>query len=274
MSSIRIRPAIAADYRAFVELVPQLIPDDPIPDERRFVSEMLSTTMIAEGSSGAVVGYLYFQILGSVAYVRHLVTDRAWRRKGAGRALLEAVAGHTRARDCTCFCLNVQPSNTAAVSLYESVGLARVHESKAMRIDWALVLSQPRLANVTLRHRRIEPGDDATVEQAMNWVPGQLADARAFSDRVLVMLEENGSTLVGAAIFHPHFPGASPFHVTRPELACVLLRDLRRYARPEDTFVNIVVEGQPAVANELLKVGADVRLELVHMMGSLRRSAS
>ena len=97
---------------------------------------------------------------------------------------------------------------------------------------------------------------------------GQLATARAVSGRVLKMLEEDGQ-VVGAAIFHPDFPGAYPFRVARPELALVLLRALRPHARPEDAKLGIMTENQPDVAEALLAAGATLKLDIVHLKGPL-----
>ena len=111
------------------------------------------------------------------------------------------------------------------------------------------------------------------VESAMRLMSGQLQAARTTGDRVLMMLEERAASdlpeVAGVAAFDPLFPGAFPFAVARPELALVLLRALRPYARPDDTFIGLVVEDQPALVDALLAAGAEVRLKTFHMKGSL-----
>jgi hypothetical protein len=98
----------------------------------------------------------------------------------------------------------------------------------------------------------------------MKLLRGQLAASRKMDGRVLVGLFDD-ETVLGATVFDPMFPGAYPFRVSRPDLALVLLDALRPYARKADTVVNIVVEGQPDVADALVAAGATVRLDCVHM---------
>lgn len=143
-------------------------------------------------------------------------------------------------------------------------------------MDWAVVDARPAPPTPyddRVHARSIAAEDDARVESAMRLVSGQLRVTRATGDRVLMMLEERAEgtppEVAGAAVFDPLFPGAFPFRVARPELALVLLRALRPYARPDDAFVGLVVEDQPAVADAFVAAGAVVRLETVHMKGSL-----
>ena len=143
-----------------------------------------------------------------------------------------------------------------------------------LRIDWAVVDARPATPDDDrVRARSIAPEEDAHVERAMRLMSGQLHVARTTGDRVFMMLEESADgappQVVGVAAFDPLFPGAFPFRVTRPELALVLLRALRPYARLDHTFIGVVVEDQPALADALLAAGAEVRLETVHMKGSL-----
>jgi hypothetical protein len=210
------------------------------------------------------VGYAYYQILGSTAYVRHVIASPDARRLGVGRALMDAIARRARAAGCTTWCLNVKPENAAAVALYERVGMRRAFGSRALRIRWTAVDAQPK--GTQAQARRIRPDEDAHVESVMGLVTGQLSAARTTPDRVLLALESEGA-LVGAAVFHPHFPGAYPFRVAHPDLAVPLLCAIRPYARPTDTQVNMMIEGQPEVADALEAIGAEVHLVVDHMRG-------
>jgi ribosomal protein S18 acetylase RimI-like enzyme len=256
---MRVRPAVPADYSTFVRLFPELGVDDPILEERRFVRELVPSTLIAEGDTGAG-GYAFFQLMDGTAYVRHLITAPEARRRGVGRALMSAIAERARAANCTTWCLNVKPDNVAAIALYESCGLRREHLSRALRINWSAV---PVAEDATAR--TIEREDDARVEQTMGLRRGQLEISRK-NGRVLLMLESNAE-IVGVASFEPEFPGAFPFRVARPELAWTLLHALRPHAR--HPFTNVATEGQPEVAAALVAGGATVRLDTVHMSGPL-----
>jgi hypothetical protein len=202
-------------------------------------------------------------------YIRHVIAAPEARRRGVGHALLAGAVARARDASCTTWCLNVKPDNVAAIALYEKMGLVRSFESRAMKIDWAHVeaASAPDPAGISAR--AIRPEDDARVEAATRLVSGQLATARETPDRVLIMLEDAANAVAGACIFHPHFPGAYPFRVTRPELALTLLRAIRPHARPEQTLVNVVVEEDLTIADALGALGAQVKLEILHMKGPL-----
>jgi hypothetical protein len=208
--------------------------------------------------------------------VRHLISAPEARRCGVGRLLMAHIADHARSQGCKTWCLNVKRDNEPAIALYEKLGFSRAFESCALRLDWAAVDAWPAAPTPPtsdtdrVRARSITAEDDARVESAMRLLSGQLHVARTTGDRVLMMLEEGAPPeVVGAAAFDPLFPGAFPFSVARPELAPVLLRALQPFARPHDTSILLVVEARPAVADALVAAGAVVRMETLHMKGSL-----
>lgn len=269
MTDVTVRSARAGDHAAFVRLFPELGVDDPILEERQFVADIVPSALIADREDGHSVGYLYFQIMKDTMYIRHVITAPELRRRGVGRALMDAAAGRARAAGCTLWCLNVKPDNVAAIALYERMGLVRAFETRAMKIDWSVVGSASAPDPEGVSARLIGAADDARVEAATKLLPGQLESARAtMPDRVLLMLEERGA-VVGSAIFHPHFPGAYPFRVTRPELAITLIRAIRPHIRPTDTLLNVVVEEDMATADALAALGAILRMQSLHMKGPL-----
>lgn len=264
--TVRVRQATRGDHPSFVRLFPELGVDDPIQDEQRFHESMVPTTLIAESAEGGVVlGYTYYQLMKDVAYVRHLVTAPEARRQGVGRRLLQGIVERARAVPCTTWCLNVKPENAAAVALYEGLGMKEAFATRALVIAWSKVTGNDP-EGVT--SRAIAPEDDARVEPPMQLLTGQLANNRELPGRVLQMLEEGGE-VVGATVFNVDFPGAYPFRAARPELALVLLRALRPYARAHHDSLNVVCEGQPAIADALIAAGATVKLDLVHLKGPL-----
>jgi len=267
MSLRKTRPAAAADHRAFVRLFPELGVEDPILEPDRFERELVPTTIVLEDAE-RVVGYVYFQIIDGRAYVRHLVTAPEARRTGVGRALLAAVVERGRAAGCTEWCLNVKRENTAAIALYEALGMARAFESKALRLEWARLQDVPNVPSTRTTTRSIEPADDARVETALGLMKGQLAMGRHAGDRVLLALFD-GEDVVAGTIFDPAFPGAYPFRAARPDVAFALLRALRAHARPTDSFIKVVCEGQPAIADALIAAGATVVHDIVHMKAAL-----
>jgi GNAT superfamily N-acetyltransferase len=272
-TAAHVRPARAEDYEAFVRLFAELGTGDAPCEKQGFVSDMLPTAFIAEDDSGGVLGYAYFQLMEAVTFVRHVATAPESRRRGVGRALLGAVADVARRNGCRVWCLNVTPHNSAAIRLYASLGFAPAFESRALRIAWRAIEDEAVYDERTVA-RPIDKEDDTRVEAAMGLIAGQLAGARALPDRALIMLEYGASELdpsadevLGAAIFQPQFPGATVFRVARPELALVLLRALRPFAKVTDVFVHVLIENQPTVADALIAAGAVVRLDLVQMKG-------
>jgi ribosomal protein S18 acetylase RimI-like enzyme len=266
----KIRPATPADHTAFERLFPELEVEDPPVSLENFVRVMMPTTLIAVAGEGApdadrAVGYAYFQLIDGRAYVRHLVTAPEARRTGVGRALLAAIVERGHAAACTDWCLNVKRENTAAIALYERLGMTRAFDSKALRLEWARVQD---VQNTRTTTRSIEPEDDARVETALGLMKGQLAMARRAGDRVLLALFD-GEDVVAGAVFDPAFPGAYPFRAARPDLAFALLRALEPHARPNASFIKVVCEGQPAIADALIAAGATVVHDIVHMKAAL-----
>jgi GNAT superfamily N-acetyltransferase len=263
----------------FERLFPELWVEERPVEEGRWAREMMPTTLIAEAGGGpeplGAVGYAYFQIIRDTAYLRHLVTAPEARRRGVGRALMTAVAERAlrHTPPCASWCLNVRPDNIAAVALYERMGMTRAFETRALRVAWTIVGARQTLHDARVLARVITPEDDARVEPPMKLLSGQLAAARQMEGRVLVGLFDDDGTVLGATVFDPTFPGAYPFRVARPDLPLVLLDALRPYARPDDTLVNVVIEGQPDVAEGLVAAGATVKLDMVHMSSSTIASA-
>lgn len=263
-----------ADYVAFVRLFPELAVDDPVADQAKFDQELVPTMLVMESANGPadpgrVIGYTHFQVMNDVVYVRHIVTAPAARRTGVGRALMAAVAARARTAGCTSWCLNVLRGNAAARALYESVGMAAAFDTKALHLDWANVHAvDASMQDTHVMSRLLEPDDDACVETDLRLMSGQLATTRAFGGRVLMGLFE-GNRVVAGTVFNPAFPGAYPFRAAHPDLAFTLLRAIRPYARPADLHVNVVSEGEPAIADALITAGARVVHEIVHMKGAL-----
>ena len=277
-STLAVRAAVPEDYGVFALLFPELWVEERPLEKDRWEREMMATTLIAEAGSGDLpagalprrsVGYAYFQIIRDTAYVRHVVTAPEARQRGVGKALMIAIARRALAHSppCSSWCLNVRPDNVAAVTLYERMGMTRAFATRALRVAWTTVDTRQTLHDARVLARVITPEDDARVEPATKLLSGQLAVARKMEGRVLIGLFDEDIVL-GATVFDPTFPGAYPFRVARPELALVLLDALRPYVRKGDPLVNVVVEGQPDVADALIAAGATVKLDTVHMSSS------
>jgi ribosomal protein S18 acetylase RimI-like enzyme len=264
-----IRTAHAGDYEAFCRLVPELGVDDPTPSRERFASEMSPRILVAERSEPLpeVVGYVLFEVLSGVAYVRHLVSGPSARRTGVARALLGAVAETAKGRGATRWVLNVKPDNVAAITLYESLGFRKTTRVHAVKIDWAAVVrvaaDVPGVAITSL-----EPDDDRAVETTLGLLAGQLASARSLGGRTF-HVARRGETIVGVSVFDPGFPSTYPFKARSPEIAFALLRAARDHAPAEQTFVNMKLDDLEAVKDAILAAGGTLRLEGQALEGAL-----
>lgn len=264
---ISVRPAQPQDYRTFARLMPELATGDALPSEARFIAEMLVGTWIAEDEDGTALGYAIAINFGATTHIRHLVTAPEARRQGVGAALLKRIETEARAQGSTAWYLNVKPENVAAIALYRNLGLRPLFESQVLRLKWAEVTQR---CTSVVQAEPIEPEQEAHVEDVLKLTPRQLAHARRQEGRVVRMLREEGE-IVGGAVFHPHFPSVYPFRVTRPELALAFLHTLHPYAWVQHNDVNVVVEGQPEVAEALLTAGAQLHLALVRFHGTLAK---
>lgn len=265
--TLTIRPAIADDYKAFARLFPELATNDPILERAQFVADLLPTTLVAQ-IGDAIAGYAYFRTMKDVAYIRHIVTAPEARRQGIGRKLMEAISDRARTEGAKEWCLNVKPDNAAAIALYTKMGLVRAFESRALRIAWSDIENLPS-GDHHVAVRSIAEVEDETIERALGLIAGEFASARKMDGRVVLALEDDAKAIVGAAVFHPQFPGAYPFRVVHSEFAMPFLRAISRYARRGDEFVNVMIERHMDVADALVAAGAIVRLNVVHMKGPL-----
>jgi GNAT superfamily N-acetyltransferase len=258
-----IRPAKADDYGTFARLFPELRVPDAVPTAEKFVRELMPTAFIAE-REGRAVGVACWQVLRGAGYLRIIISDPTERRTGIGRELMTAVRVRFIEAGCETFALNVLPENVAAIRLYESFGLRKAWRSRAVSFSWSLLDARPAIHSA----RVIEPDDDAHAEHETGMLPGIVADARA-KGRVLMMIER-GDQVTGAAVFDPTFPGAFPFRAKTLDDAVSLLHALRPHARPTDEAIAVVTEDQEALGDALVDLGATVRVETMHMRGSLR----
>lgn len=69
-----------------------------------------------------VVGYLCLWEIGHEIHITNLAVHPEWRRRGVARRLLGAALAGGVARGVTLAFLEVRPSNTRALALYESLG--------------------------------------------------------------------------------------------------------------------------------------------------------
>ena len=260
-----VRPATPDDYEAFASLCPQMGSDDPTPSEEIWRSTMVSGTRVAMIGSG-VVGYCYFQELADGGYVRNVVVDVAARRRGVGRALMQAAAEELLAHGKTSWRLNVKPDNEAAIRLYEWFGMRTAYAGKAFLLPWRAVAAMPSYgATVKLAG----PDRDTVLEDAFTLPRGQLTRSRQTGRTIFEAIADNApSSILGLADFNPRFPGAFPFRVVDPRVARDLLTAMRALV-PDDQAVNLIAEDDEPLAALFMEAGATLRMNILHMVGPL-----
>jgi GNAT superfamily N-acetyltransferase len=269
MPTLTIRGARADDHGTFAKLVHELGVDDPVPTPERFAGEMIRTMLIAE-RDGCSVGYAFFRPMKEVVHLAHLVAAPEARREGVGRALMTEVVRRGRQAGCAAMTLNVFSTNVAALHLYESFGLTKVHTNIGLKVAWALVDALTD-ADAPFAHlaREITPDEDEALEGEWSLPKGLLADQRARPGRVLRTIATGAGSRASLGVFDPGFPGTYPFRAAETAHALSLLRAFRPFARPEDDVVNMLVENQPELAQGLIRAGATKRLETVLMRGPI-----
>jgi ribosomal protein S18 acetylase RimI-like enzyme len=266
----RVRPAAAEDYASFLRLHAELGLDHEPPDVRHWTDDLAKRSLVLE-AGGAAVGYITFDTLAGVGYVRNLAVDPAWRRRGAARRLLAEVAVRLREGGCDSWRLNMKVGNESALRLYASLGLRLLFRSDSLRVPWRVVDALPPSPRPLLV-RAVEPADDASLELRFDLAPGQLTACRAMAGQILVRLDDaadRGQPALGTARFDPRFPGAYPFRVSEPPFARGLLEGLRPHALPEHDHLFVLIEDDAPLAGLLRAAGASVQLEIVHLRGAL-----
>lgn len=268
--TLSVRAAAPSDYEAYAQLLPELGVDDPLPSMERWMREFLPTTLVAE-FEGEVVGYLYHQCFARVGYVRNVVTKPSHRRAGVGRALMEAARAEFARRGATEWCLNVKPDNVAARGLYDALGFRLAYESKVWRLPWAALdawVGPGRAASGSVEVRPLAEHEDGAFESSQGLLLGLLADSRRQPDRLILGLLREGRA-AGVLVFNPHYPGCFPFRLSEPDLLRDFLGALRPHARSDQSWLQLVVEGQPAVSDALQAHQAELRLEILNLRGTL-----
>jgi ribosomal-protein-alanine N-acetyltransferase len=100
------------------------------PWSRELVERELDHTwsrlLLAEDPAGAVVGYIVFWIVHDEVHVLNVATSLAARRRGVGRALMEASEEEGRLLGARLSTLEVRRSNAAAVALYLALGYRQI----------------------------------------------------------------------------------------------------------------------------------------------------
>ena len=145
-----IRPATRSDLTRIGALGALLVAEHHAFDSRRFLSpgkgtpagyaefigsqllEPDAVVLVAE-QGGAVIGYVYgtvegvdyMSLRGPAGALQDIMVDPAWRRRGLGRRLLDAVLAALQARGVPRVVLSTAAANEAAQQLFGRAGFRR-----------------------------------------------------------------------------------------------------------------------------------------------------
>lgn len=268
---ITLRRAFPEDHPDYARLFPELEVPDPIPPLDVWWERQGPQTIVAE-ARGEVVGYLWFELIGGMLYVRNVVSDPRLRRQGIGRKLLRESMRRGVDAGAVRWCLNVKDDNVAAIRLYESLGLRTEYPTRVLRLGWDLPLVQgPRTGGLTV-NAHIE--DAGSVERALALLGGSVQ--RALDQGRVAVTAVRSAEVVGFAAFDPGFPGAYPFVARDLEVAWALLEALSPHRQPfhdgswRESGLQLVVERDEALADALVAQGAQPVFRILHLAGPLR----
>lgn len=135
MNQILFRAMTADDARAVAELELKIF---AMPWSREdFFREMrneLAEYVVGE-LDGRIVAYAGAWVSFDQAEVMHVAVDSEFRGQGLGTILFGELIKAVKARGATSITLEVRPSNTVAIKLYESFGLRSVGRRKDYYLD-------------------------------------------------------------------------------------------------------------------------------------------
>jgi len=119
---MRIREARGEDIPAVAALERATFPAGA--DEAQFgrmLSDGRHALLLAE-EDGEMLGYAWYEFVLDEGYVGNVAVARSHRRRGTGRALVEAMIADAAARGLAFLSLEVRESNRPAQALYEKTG--------------------------------------------------------------------------------------------------------------------------------------------------------
>jgi aminoglycoside 6'-N-acetyltransferase I len=140
MARLTVRPVDRADVEAWLRLRIQLWPEGTELEHREEIARYLAgqasepmAVFVAE-SHGLLVGFAELAIrpfaegcyTDRVAYLEGWFVAAAERRKGIGRALVQAAERWARQMGCTEFASDTAPTNVESINAHSAVGFGQV----------------------------------------------------------------------------------------------------------------------------------------------------
>ena len=92
---------------------------------REELDNPLALFQVAEDEDGRVLGYVGVHFVADEGFITNVAVSPAARRRGVGRALLQALTDYGTTQRMYRITLEVRVSNTPAIALYEGMGYTR-----------------------------------------------------------------------------------------------------------------------------------------------------
>lgn len=127
---LRLRKMVLGDLPAVMEIENQAF-SNPWSTEmvKKELSQDWSTVLLCEAETPEgwrLRGFAIFWLVHDEIHVLNVATDRAFRRQGIGRRLMDAVIAFGRSHKCRLATLEVRRGNEAAIALYTAHGFRAV----------------------------------------------------------------------------------------------------------------------------------------------------
>ena len=90
---------------------------------------------VAESADGSILGYVGMHYVAGECYIDNVAVFPQARRMGAASALLQDMTCWAKQNGCSFISLEVRPSNTGAIALYQKFGFAEAGRRKRFYRD-------------------------------------------------------------------------------------------------------------------------------------------
>ena len=129
--------AMAADHIPQLAQLEQLCFSEPWSEEG-LAAELDNPNAffrVAESADGTILGYVGMHCVAGECYIDNVAVFPQARRMGAASALLQDMIGWAKQNNCAFITLEVRPSNSGAIALYEKFGFAEAGRRKRFYRD-------------------------------------------------------------------------------------------------------------------------------------------
>lgn len=262
---MHVREARPDDYADFLRFWPELITEQRPPERDRWIALLMPNTLFLD-ADGDVAGYALAFPFGERGDVRQLAVAPAWRGKGVGRQLMDAIAARLRAAGCREWRLEVREHNEPALALYRAVGMRVLHalESLRMPADVAERFSATRSGRLAVV--AVEPAQDAELEARFDFGRGQLARWRAVRPSGVMYQIPDAALAHYTPDFAPELALLFPLRAPDADHAAHLIA--HACAIELRAAIELLISDAP-VAEALRAAGAQLRDRLLEMTGPL-----